>query len=82
MDAAVAAPILDGRTVGVAQNIIVSDLRFRNRIIGKVEPGLPEFRVEIVERNRLHCPAIAEQFVVAGEKKRLARLGCENAVEK
>jgi hypothetical protein len=75
INGAVIAPILNARTVGISQNVIICDCRVGNGVVGQVQNGLPEFQVEILERNRLRGPAAAKNFVVAGDEKRLANLG-------
>ncbi len=77
IDDTVAAPILNGRTVGVPQNVIVSYRGVGNPAGGEVQCGLPEFGVEILERQRPVGATVAEQRMIADEPERLSNFGAE-----
>ncbi len=71
----VITPILNTRSIGIAQNIIVSDQGVGNCVVRKLQNELPKLCVEILERNGAFGPAASKNFVVARDEKRLANLG-------
>jgi hypothetical protein len=54
---------------------MVSDCGVRDRAVGQLNRGLPEFRVEILEWNRSFNLAAAELVMIAGNKERLPDFG-------